>query len=608
MTAIDDAAPGLRMRLHWLGRVPVAAWLALAVLFTAVRELHWRLSQLPDRLGDTDDAARLVQVREWLGGKSWFDLHTDRFGLADGLVSHWSRLVDAGIGGLITLFGWFLPAEQAELAARAVWPLLLLVPLFGLVARSAGWQGGRLAATLAIAFAATSLSALSQFRLGRIDHHSVMVIAVAGAVLVAARSYADRRVAPLAGMLAGFGLAIGYEGLSLVVALIALVTLIGLFEREAARVAASMTTACAVTLALAFLVGVAPDRWFDIPCDALGLNIVLAAGVGAASVRMMASETLAQRALARWLIVGAGGLAALAAYAMSQPVCLGGPFALVDPLVRANWLAQVSETQSLLQLARTAPGDALTAALTLAAALVAQTWLWRLAPRDKGRLVGLVMLAAAAILASWQIKLLPYVTVLSCVSLAVFAARLPARAGVSAATLRFCFVALFNQVMLSQVADAALGLEGLLRPRPAIAVPAEASVCFDRKAVSALAQLPPGLVVGPIDIGPFVVAFTPHRALAAPYHRLNAALHAQIAIWTSNDMAEAERLLRGVGVTYVVDCAPLGPSLDKAEGSDRFEARLARGDIPAFLEPIPLPAAAPIKVFRLRPAARGGGA
>ncbi|WP_204270762.1 hypothetical protein, partial [Escherichia coli] len=87
---------------------------------------YWRWSTLPDLLGDTDDAVRLVQVREWLAGKSWFDLHTDRLGMADGLVSHWSRLIDVGVGGLITLFGWFVPADQAELAARAVWPLLLL--------------------------------------------------------------------------------------------------------------------------------------------------------------------------------------------------------------------------------------------------------------------------------------------------------------------------------------------------------------------------------------------------------------------------------------------------------------------------------------------------
>ncbi|WP_163467765.1 hypothetical protein, partial [Klebsiella michiganensis] len=81
---------------------------------------------------------------------------------------------------------------------------------------------------------------------------------------------------------------------------------------------------------------------------------------------------------------------------------------MVDPLVKANWLMQVAETQSLPQLARTAPRDALTAALTFSAALVAQTWLWRMAPHDRGRLVGLVMLAVAVILATWQIKLLPY--------------------------------------------------------------------------------------------------------------------------------------------------------------------------------------------------------
>ncbi|WP_216074113.1 hypothetical protein, partial [Acinetobacter baumannii] len=71
--------------------------------------------------------------------------------------------------------------------------------------------------------------------------------------------------------------------------------------------------------------------------------------------------------------------------------------------------------------------------------------------------------------------------------------------------------------------------------------------------------------------------------------------HAQIALWTGSDMTEAERLLREVGATYVVGCRPLASAADKGGGPDSFEARLARGDIPAFLERITLPAAEPIK-------------
>src|ERR1700704_5482796 len=80
--------------------------LALALIATAflvIATLAGPGPSLSDWLGDTDDAVRLVTVRELLGGAPWFDTTLPRIGAPQPPVSHWSRLIDlplaATIGG-----------------------------------------------------------------------------------------------------------------------------------------------------------------------------------------------------------------------------------------------------------------------------------------------------------------------------------------------------------------------------------------------------------------------------------------------------------------------------------------------------------------------------
>ena len=46
----------------------------------------------------TDDAMRLVQVRDWIGGQGWFDLFQHRLD-PPGASMHWSRVVDVPWAG-----------------------------------------------------------------------------------------------------------------------------------------------------------------------------------------------------------------------------------------------------------------------------------------------------------------------------------------------------------------------------------------------------------------------------------------------------------------------------------------------------------------------------
>ena len=49
----------------------------------------------------TDDAMRLVEVRDFLAGQGWFDLTQYRLSPPDGVPMHWSRLIDLPLAALI---------------------------------------------------------------------------------------------------------------------------------------------------------------------------------------------------------------------------------------------------------------------------------------------------------------------------------------------------------------------------------------------------------------------------------------------------------------------------------------------------------------------------
>ena len=118
-----------------LGSVPVLT--ALGLIFTLA--ISWPIAMEVWRTGafaNTDDAMRLVEVRDWLAGQAWFDLHQYRLDPPGGVQMHWTRVVDVPLALLIKAFSAFLPVEQAERLTRIVYPLALHVGLFAAVAPS----------------------------------------------------------------------------------------------------------------------------------------------------------------------------------------------------------------------------------------------------------------------------------------------------------------------------------------------------------------------------------------------------------------------------------------------------------------------------------------
>ncbi|MPZ38681.1 MAG: hypothetical protein GEU95_11550 [Rhizobiales bacterium] len=157
----------------------------------------------------TDDAMRLVQVRDLLAGQGWFDVVQYRLNPPEGVAMHWSRLIDLPIAILIRAAELALPTATVERLVLTVWPAgLLLVLLFG-VARVARELADDTAARLALIFAAMIAPLLQHFRPGAIDHHGVQLALLVWSTALSMRE--GTRDAALAGALCALSLAIGQE-------------------------------------------------------------------------------------------------------------------------------------------------------------------------------------------------------------------------------------------------------------------------------------------------------------------------------------------------------------------------------------------------------------
>jgi hypothetical protein len=90
------------------------------------------------------------------------------------------------------------------------------------------------------------------------------------------------------------------------------------------------------------------------------------------------------------------------------------------------------------------------------------------------------------------------------------------------------------------------------------------------------------------------VALTPHRVVAAPYHRLDKGILASEAILHGTP-EQAMPHLRDLGVSYVVLCA------DQAVGGvdNSVRTRLLRGEATKFLREFQLPPGTPLRIWKV---------
>jgi hypothetical protein len=557
----------------------------------------------------TDDAMRLVQIREFLAGQGWFDLTQYRLSPPEGVAMHWSRLIDLPLAALIGLGETVVPSALAERLVITVWPVsLLLVFLIG-VTRLAQSLAGDTAAKLAVIFAALLAPVLQHFRPGAIDHHNVQLVLLIWTLALAARPDLRAFDAALAGALSALSLAIGLEMAAAIAALATAMALRWIVcGNRIKRPAAAFGLAFAAVVFVLAAATVPPARYAVAACDALSVVHVTAATIGGLGLAVLCGARGLVSPARR--LAGAGVLAALLAaiLAFAFPACLADPYAQLDPRLAALWLANVNETRSIASLLRDLPQEVLPQYGLAAAALILGTVQYAREPLDRRWtwMTALAVLAALFLVALWQVR---GSAAANAVAVALLPAALlrmfPAPSG-GPVHLGLGRAALIGALLLNPLALIALGGVGARAveiatntQRPTV-VSEGPGTCRQPSDYAPLARLPRGLMLGFIDAGPFVLMETPHAVLAAPYHRNVRGNGAMLDAFLAPPDQAAGRLA-ALGVDYVVFCIGAPERHNYAAAApDGLAAALGQGDVPGFLERIPLEGTS-LAVYRVRP-------
>jgi len=541
----------------------------------------------------------MVEVRDLLAGQGWFDLHQHRMNPPDGTLMHWSRLVDAPLAGLIWLLALVLPQASAEFVVAAAMPLLLLGAAMLATGRLALERFSVRVAVLAVLSFALVPMVPGQFQPLRIDHHAWQVLSVAVATWAVFRPDA----AP-GGLIAGLAMAAGLMiSLETIVMAAGFALVLGLrwlvhprervwLARYLQGLVLGLVVLFAATRGLADL---APH------CDAiapahLGFFAVVALGASLLAARRR------QHPLALVGGLGASGLAGLALVSWAAPQCLASPFAGLDPLVREHWYLKVAEGQPLW---RQPLAEALPAALQCLIALgVAGFAAMRGEAAMRGWWRDYALLLGAAILAGVvTYRSIAFAGMLATIPLGWFAAAMIDRwqSSSSLAPKLGVAAALYAAVLPAGIVTLLTPSEDPAADRTASSL--AFSSCELHRNTAALGKLPTGTLFAPLDMGGHLLLDTPHSVVASSHHRAAGGMRRVIAAFIAEpDKARAEVVASGAD--YLALCADSGEvSVYRAVGGESsLAALLARGEAPAWLEPVALGTPPALKVWRVLPA------
>jgi hypothetical protein len=576
----------------------VATWPLIAVwgLTAAAHgaKAAWTATATPLIL-DGDDAMRLTEVHDLLDGQSWFDLVQHRLNAPFGAELHWSRLVDLPEALLLLLLRPFAGAA-ADTVAAYVWPALLLFLLLWATARLALKLGGSGALWPALLLTPVSLVSLGEFVPGRFDHHSLQILLALALLYCTVAALERPRFALGAGVAAAAALSIGIESLPVVAAAIVAFGCMWVGDARHSPAMRDFGLSFAAATALGLAVDVAPAEWLLVRVDQISIVYVGAAVLCALGFLLLSRLPLAGL-VPRLAAATIAGLAAVGVLFLIDPAMLGGPYAALDPWLTRNWLAHVAEAQSWLQSFREDPVYPLAVTVPV---LVALGWALANAARDRDRgawLIVAVYLALGILVMLVQIRAARLVTPLAVAADAALVAamwrHLVEQPRLRAALALACTAFGSAGLVVAVVVAAIVPLSGDASSPGA----GGRAACLRPQAFTTLAALPPARVMAPIDLGSHILLFTPHSVVAAPYHRdqqgLLDALH-----FFDGPIGAARGILAARSIGLVVVCPAMAEfSGVVAAAPDSFAGLFAKGELPAWLAPVP--ASGPLRHYRV---------
>ena len=555
---------------------------------------------------DNDDVMRLVQVRDFLAGQSWFDMHQYRLGLADGTLMHWSRLIDAPIALLISIFSLFMPYSTAEIAGVSLWPQLLVIPVLWAMGKGGFYLGGRPTMLIAQGLAAIYLLGVHRFHPGSIDHHNVQVALIS--IIVAMFLDPEKRASSFAisGFCAALALAIGVETTPLVAVCATLVAILWAIMGPAySKAALSFGLTLAASVTLLFFATTPTSLYASVTCDNLSIGFASISAAGGVCLAL-ASLTASRRSmLMRFVSLGVSGALVGALTLKIAPQCLHNPLDALDPLLQTMWLQYVSEAQSIFSewtIDKATFGAFYAVGFLSIIACAVQL------VRGKQVLSHAILLVLAVIsflIAAYQIRASIFSNFIAFFPLSLLIAEAQARSREAPKDVKRGLV--FFGLVLASV-PAVWGVVGILSTDWIDGIKnqfsekneTDSKICRTETDLNQLAALPVGVVAGPSNLGAHILRYTPHRAISAPYHRNQAGLLAELKLEMASP-TDAQQMLATNKINYYALCKTDGETALVVETyPNGFLAQLTKGNVPDFMEKLATPAGSNLTIYTVK--------
>lgn len=586
-------------RKDWLWLVGVWALVAATLLWRSVNGS----AGVPLFL-DTDDAMRMVVVRDFLDGQGWYDLVQHRLNTPFGAEIHWSRLVDLPLAGLVWLARQFTDFRQAEWMAGMAWPLLLLGVLLWLSARTTLELVGRPGLLPGLVLPILSPAILAEFSPGRVDHHNVIIVLTMATLLASLVALRRSGAAWIAGLCAALALSIALEAVPV---MLAAILAFGLsYVADPARAGNLMRFGLGLGGGLAGLLMLArpPGRWLEAACDMISPVYVLAGALVGLVFVLVARLPAPHRAWQRLGLLAGLGLAAGALVSLVYPQCLGGPYAALDPWLQDNWIGAIIEAKPWHASLPELPAYAITVGAPVFLGLIAAALAFRATPEKRlGWLTLLVFLVLTMVVMLAQIRgarlailpTIPAAAWLIAMAQQRYLARRQLLPGLSLAAAWLVFSGMILSVVVSSVVNALPdGRAQLVSATRASKLP-----CLAGDAFADLRGLPPERVMTPIDLGAHLLLETPHGVVAAPYHRNEAGVLDAFRFF-NQPVSEARQIATDRGLGLLVTC----PAMPEMQGTGLGEPNtvlslLAAGTPPDWLEEVSV--GGPLNTYAILP-------
>lgn len=591
---------------------PLPPVLAVAIL-TVTALLHARLGLsatgflTTGAMSDTDSWTRLIRVFELWQGAGWFDETTPMLNAPQGLSLHWPRLFDLLIlGPAVALnVAGLEPRDSVRIAGAVLCPVLHALAALA-TARAGRWMWPGIGPSVAALLVVSNPVAVGYSVLGRADHHIAVVLfgmlALADA-MPAMTGDAARAATVRAGIWAGIAVWISPEGLLFAAPILAAFGLVWataeLWRADPRRVAArgrGISMAFASTCLAGIVLEHPPSRWLAAEYDKISAQHAL---MGLLATVVFAGAGRVGGGMVRRTASGAAMAgAALGVLLLLRPQVFAASLAGADEVAARLFLPGVVEMQPFRRDPAGLAADLLTffPALLLAPAAIALGWRgWR----DAGRLAVVVPPALCALASA-----------AAAVQHRRFAIDLAGPASLLAAGVPVLLLRRHGPRPARALAALASTLAVPLLPMaaPVLAPSPETAAtrrCGGAEAVATLKHaLPeagprgaaaPIVFADTINVGPEVAWRTGLRMVGSPYHRGGAAFADTVALFAATDDDTARSVLARRQASFLLRCEPVA---SVPEGA--LTRRLARAEVPDWLEPLGVARETGFALFRVR--------